>query len=197
MQPFNMPKPYLGQMVWWYPKADTANGYRPAIVTDVGPRGVAISVFHISNPNMICVTGVRHMDDPTHKDTPTPEHSLRNGGWTFCEQAVGQYAVTEPAKVVMAVSSVPMRAVGEVEPPKVSPAKKQPVVPEMDEKLDVLHMRFVKGYNARTISARMGTGWDNDDVKNITGQYDKESALALLAQHRPELVAAGDTEGAD
>lgn len=188
---YTMPKPYLGETVWWYPRADRSNGCRPAIVVDVSDAGLALNVLHIGSPQMDPKTGVRHMDDPTHKATPRPEHSARNGGWEFPRI---ETAKPKPPAVIASQLDDPNSKINQVpdEPcATVAPRAPGELVPELDEKLDVLHMKYVKKLHINAIAPKMGKMWRPADVKKIVSAYTPEEALSVLAEHGRDATLVG------
>ena len=77
-----IPVPYVGEIVYWYRHADRSNGAMPMLVTQATPDGCCAGhCFNHGSEHMTRLSGIRHIDDPWHRQSPQPDASLRNGGW--------------------------------------------------------------------------------------------------------------------
>lgn len=95
MPQFVMPSVFVGDMVLWFHAADKSTMPRPAVVTHVGADTIACSVFERDSVSLMCMDGVRHMEDPT---TQIPE-ARESGAWTLIPR------FTEPIKQKGALAS--------------------------------------------------------------------------------------------
>ena len=74
---YEMPAVEVGQVVTWFPTGAKSNEGLPAIITKVHPRTVALSVFSLNTYNLLLRDGVRHVADPTARQTELME----SGAW--------------------------------------------------------------------------------------------------------------------
>lgn len=74
---YEMPAVEVGQLVIWFPTGAKSNDGLPAIVTNVHARTVALSVFSLNTYNLLLRDGVRHVGDPTSRQTELME----SGAW--------------------------------------------------------------------------------------------------------------------
>jgi len=74
---YEMPAVEVGDIVTWFPTGAKSNDGLPAIVTKVNPRSVALSVFSLNTYNLLLRDGVRHVGDPTARQTEIME----SGAW--------------------------------------------------------------------------------------------------------------------
>lgn len=76
---FVMPKPDLGEIVYWYPDADKGQGPHVGIVTSIGHGNIGLNLVEPNTYNMPIVPDARHVDDPDFKAGERADA----GGWDF------------------------------------------------------------------------------------------------------------------
>ena len=79
-QDFSMPKPTVGELVWWCEDADVS---RPCagIITFVGDRAVTVNVPTPDLRDFLVKDGVRHVSDPDLREKAFLR--AERGGWDF------------------------------------------------------------------------------------------------------------------
>jgi hypothetical protein len=95
------------RMVLWYYRGDISQQPRLAIVTSFGRRaGLELSAIEMGAPQLRPVSGVRHKDDPYHKDHL--EHSHSCGVWDYLpgQGPLAVSAVTPETTEIAAPGSV-------------------------------------------------------------------------------------------
>lgn len=75
-----MPKIAIGHPVRWF--ADATSDACAALVTQVGTKGISVSVFHPSQYNATLKDGVRHISDPNREKALITDEGL----WDYLER---------------------------------------------------------------------------------------------------------------
>ena len=100
----NQKTPHVGEIVLWYPDADTNGVPYPALVTVTG-QTLCVSVFDQSSMNLRIRDGVRHAGDPRSRNPETRE----SGCWDWHPLSLELHAMRQELyslKMALSVTSV-------------------------------------------------------------------------------------------
>lgn len=80
---YQMPKPVLGDVIYWYATLEPQEKPLPALVTGIGKRSISLNYFSHQNFNTMPLDGVRHREDP---GLVKGQH-YEDGVWDFSPQS--------------------------------------------------------------------------------------------------------------